>query len=387
MSISYVGVDDITLDLFEGQYPVSNGISYNSYVILDEKIAIMDTIDERATSEWLDNLKIVLKDRQADYLIISHMEPDHASNIELLTEMYPQMKVVASAKAFPMISQFFPGLTLEGKTLTVKEGDTLCLGQHSLQFFAAPMVHWPEVIMTYDRKDKVLFSADAFGKFGALQEDEEWDAEARRYYFNIVGKFGTQVQNTLKKLADLEISAIFPLHGPTLTNNIDHYIEKYKIWSSYKVEEDGILIAYASIYGNTKAAAMKLADYIKERYQGPVILADLSRDDKSVSLANAFRFPITVLAASSYEASVFTPMDTFLRHLGHKTFQNRHVALIENGSWALSAAKSMKALLDGMKNIDLLEPTVSIKSSLNEDSQKELYKLGDSILSILNKEN
>ncbi|HEY9574723.1 MAG TPA: FprA family A-type flavoprotein, partial [Lachnospiraceae bacterium] len=318
MSISYVGVDDTTIDLFEGQYPVPQGISYNSYVIMDEKIAIMDTIDKRTTDEWLENLKSVLKDRSADYLIVSHMEPDHASNIEVLTKLYPQMKVVASAKAFPMIGQFFPNLDLADKTITVKEGDTLCLGQHTLQFFMAPMVHWPEVMMTYEQKEKILFSADAFGKFGALQKQDAWDDEARRYYLNIVGKFGTQVQNTLKKLANLEISAIYPLHGPVLSENLGYYLEKYQIWSSYRPEEDGVLIAYASIYGNTKAVAMQLADYIQEKYRGPVILADLAREEESQVLANAFRFPVTVFAASSYEAGVFTPMENFLRHLGHK---------------------------------------------------------------------
>jgi len=384
MSISYVGVDDTTIDLFEGQYPVPQGISYNSYVIMDEKIAIMDTIDKRTTDEWLENLKSVLKDRSADYLIVSHMEPDHASNIEVLTKLYPQMKVVASAKAFPMIGQFFPNLDLADKTITVKEGDTLCLGQHTLQFFMAPMVHWPEVMMTYEQKEKILFSADAFGKFGALQKQDAWDDEARRYYLNIVGKFGTQVQNTLKKLANLEISAIYPLHGPVLSENLGYYLEKYQIWSSYRPEEDGVLIAYASIYGNTKAVAMQLADYIQEKYRGPVILADLAREEESQVLANAFRFPVTVFAASSYEAGVFTPMENFLRHLGHKLFQNRTIGLIENGSWALSAAKSMKTLLDGMKNIEILEPTVSVKSTLNADSQKALHDLGDAILAKLN---
>ncbi len=379
-SIKYIGVDDKTIDLFESQYVVPNGISYNSYLIKDEKNVVMDTIDRRATEEWVKNLDEALEGEKVDYLVVSHMEPDHAYNIDLLSKKFPEMKIVGNDKTFAFIKQFFDIEKLEERQIVVKEGDTLNLGKHTLQFFMAPMVHWPEVMVTYEQSEKILFSADGFGKFGALDTDEEWDCEARRYYFNIVGKYGAQVQSLLKKASNLDIKMICPLHGPILKENLGHYIEKYNIWSSYTPEDDGVFIAYASIYGNTKEAAMYLAKVLQEKGAKKVTLTDLARQDFAEALEDAFRYDKIILASSSYNAGIFPPMEQFLNNLKGKNFQNRKVGIIENGTWAPSAGKGIKSMLEQMKDITICEPLVTIKSRMSDESKKELEKLANVIL-------
>lgn len=373
-SILYVGVDDKDLDLFESQYVVPNGVSYNSYVILDEKVTLMDTVDQRATKEWLENLHAVLEGRTIDYLVVSHMEPDHAANAKTLIEKFPNMKIVGNAKTFAMMSQFFD-VDLTGRSVVVKEGDTLNLGAHTLQFIMAPMVHWPEVMVTYEQSEKVLFSADGFGKFGALDVEESWACEARRYYFNIVGKYGAQVQALLKKAATLDIKMICPLHGPILKENLAFYIDKYNTWSSYEPEDEGVFVAYASIHGNTAEAAKEFVEMLRKNGAEKVVIADLSREDMAEAVEDAFRYSKLVVAAASYDAGVFPCMEDFLHHLKAKNYQKRTVGIIENGSWAPSAAKQMKAILEGMKNITICEPVVTIKSTLNETSRKAMEEL------------
>ena len=373
-SILYVGVDDKDLDLFESQYVVPNGVSYNSYVILDEKVTLMDTVDQRATKEWLENLDAVLEGRTIDYLVVSHMEPDHAANAKTLIDKFPNMKIVGNAKTFAMMSQFFD-VDLTGRSVVVKEGDTLNLGAHTLQFIMAPMVHWPEVMVTYEQSEKILFSADGFGKFGALDVEESWACEARRYYFNIVGKYGAQVQALLKKAATLDIKMICPLHGPILKENLAFYIDKYNTWSSYEPEDEGVFVAYASIHGNTAEAAKEFVEMLRKNGAEKVVIADLSREDMAEAVEDAFRYSKLVVAAASYDAGVFPCMEDFLHHLKAKNYKNRTVGIIENGSWAPSAAKQMKAILEGMKNITICEPVVTIKSTLNETSRKAMEEL------------
>ena len=375
-SILYVGVDDKDLDLFESQYVVPNGVSYNSYVILDEKVTLMDTVDQRATKEWLENLDAVLEGRTIDYLVVSHMEPDHAANAKTLIDKFPNMKIVGNAKTFAMMSQFFD-VDLTGRSVVVKEGDTLNLGAHTLQFIMAPMVHWPEVMVTYEQSEKILFSADGFGKFGALDVEESWACEARRYYFNIVGKYGAQVQALLKKAATLDIKMICPLHGPILKENLAFYIDKYNTWSSYEPEDEGVFVAYASIHGNTAEAAKEFVEMLRKNGAEKVVIADLSREDMAEAVEDAFRYPKLVVAAASYDAGVFPCMEDFLHHLKAKNYQKRTVGIIENGSWAPSAAKQMRAILEEMKNITICEPVVTIKSTLNETSRKELEALAE----------
>ena len=373
-SILYVGVDDKDLDLFESQYVVPNGVSYNSYVILDEKVTLMDTVDQRATKEWLENLDAVLEGRTIDYLVVSHMEPDHAANAKTLIDKFPNMKIVGNAKTFAMMSQFFD-VDLTGRSVVVKEGDTLNLGAHTLQFIMAPMVHWPEVMVTYEQSEKILFSADGFGKFGALDVEESWACEARRYYFNIVGKYGAQVQALLKKAATLDIKMICPLHGPILKENLAFYIDKYNTWSSYEPEDEGVFVAYASIHGNTAEAAKEFVEMLRKNGAEKVVIADLSREDMAEAVEDAFRYSKLVVAAASYDAGVFPCMEDFLHHLKAKNYQKRTVGIIENGSWAPSAAKQMKAILERMKNITICEPVVTIKSTLNETSRKAMEEL------------
>ena len=375
-SILYVGVDDKDLDLFESQYVVPNGVSYNSYVILDEKVTLMDTVDQRATKEWLENLDAVLEGRTIDYLVVSHMEPDHAANAKTLIDKFPNMKIVGNAKTFAMMSQFFD-VDLTGRSVVVKEGDTLNLGAHTLQFIMAPMVHWPEVMVTYEQSEKILFSADGFGKFGALDVEESWACEARRYYFNIVGKYGAQVQALLKKAATLDIKMICPLHGPILKENLAFYIDKYNTWSSYEPEDEGVFVAYASIHGNTAEAAKEFVEMLRKNGAEKVVIADLSREDMAEAVEDAFRYSKLVVAAASYDAGVFPCMEDFLHHLKAKNYQKRTVGIIENGSWAPSAAKQMKAILEGMKNITICEPVVTIKSTLNETSRKVMEELAE----------
>lgn len=378
--IIYIGADDKTIDLFESQYIVPNGVSYNSYLIKDDKNVIMDTIDRRKTDEWCENLEKALNGEKPDYLVISHLEPDHAYNIELLANKYPEMKLIGNAKTFSMLPQFFNIDKLEDRMTVVKEGDEICFGKHTLQFFMAPMVHWPEVMVSYEKCDKVLFSADGFGKFGTLDTEEDWDCEARRYYFNIVGKYGIQVQMLLKKVASLDIKIICPLHGPILKENLSHYIEKYDIWSSYKPENDGVFIAYASIHGNTEKVAKKMKEILEEKGAKKVAIADLSRDDMAEAVEDAFRYDKLVLASASYDAGIFTPMNNFLHLLIEKNYQNRKIALIENGSWAPSAGRCMKELVSKMKNIDLCENLVTIKSTMKENNNLELENLADELL-------
>ena len=378
--IIYIGADDKTIDLFESQYIVPNGVSYNSYLIKDEKNVIMDTIDRRKTDEWCENLEKALNSEKPDYLVISHLEPDHAYNIELLANKYPEMKLIGNAKTFSMLPQFFNIDKLENRMVVVKEGDEICFGKHTLQFFMAPMVHWPEVMVSYEKCDKVLFSADGFGKFGALDTEEDWDCEARRYYFNIVGKYGVQVQMLLKKAASLDIKIICPLHGPILKENLEHYIEKYDIWSSYKPENDGVFIAYASIHGNTEKVAQEMKKILEEKGAKKVSIADLSRDDMAEAVEDAFRYDKLVLASASYDAGIFTPMNNFLHLLIEKNYQNRKIALMENGSWAPSAGRCMKELVSKMKNIDLCENLVTIKSTMKENNKVELENLADELL-------
>lgn len=378
-SILYVGVDDKTLDLFESQYIIPNGVSYNSYVILDEKVTVMDTVDARATDEWLANLETALAGRTVDYLVVSHMEPDHASNIKKLMDKYPNLKVVGNAKTFAMIPQFFD-VDISDRTVAVKEGDTLCLGKHTLQFFMAPMVHWPEVMVTYEQTEKILFSADGFGKFGALDADEAWTCEARRYYFNIVGKYGAQVQALLKKAATLDIQMICPLHGPILKEDLGYYISKYDIWSKYEPEDEGVFIAYASIHGNTAKAAKKLAEMLEEKGAKRVAIADLSRDDMAEAVEDAFRHSKLVVASSTYDGGLFPCMEDFLAHLKAKNYQKRTVAMIENGSWAPMAAKKMREYFEGMKAIEICDPVVTIKSTMKEDTLKVMEELAKELV-------
>lgn len=378
-SIKYIGVDDTTLDLFESQYIVPNGVSYNSYVILDEKVAVMDTVDARKTDEWFSNLTNTLNGRTVDYIVISHLEPDHAANIQMLAEKYPQAKLVLSAKAKAMLPQFFDIADLDSRCMAVAEGEELSLGSHTLKFFMAPMVHWPEVMVEYETTEKVLFSADGFGKFGALSTDEDWACEARRYYFNIVGKYGAPVQALLKKAATLDIQTICPLHGPILKENLGYYIEKYMTWSSYEPEDEGVLVACASIHGNTKKAAEKMVEILKEKGI-KVAFTDLTRDDMAEAIEDAFRYSKLVIAAASYDGGVFPPMEDFLNRLGHKAYQKRKVGIIENGSWAPVAAKSMKAILDTMKDLTVCDTVVSIKSTMKDADVAAMNALADELL-------
>ena len=379
-NIKYIGVDDTTIDLFESQYVVPNGISYNSYLIMDEKIAIMDTVDFRKSEEWFANLEEALEGRIPDYLVVQHMEPDHSGNMATLIEKYSEIKIVASAKAIQMMPQFFEDTCFEGKTIIAKEGDTLNLGTHTLQFFMAPMVHWPEVMVTYDSLDKILFTADGFGKFGALAHEEEWACEARRYYFNICGKYGAQVQALLKKAATLDIECICPLHGPILKENLDYYIGLYDTWSKYEIETEGIFIAYASIHGGTKKVAEKLAEILREKGAPKVSIADLCRDDMAEAVEDAFRMSKLVVAAASYDADVFPPMHDFLHHLKLKAYQKRRVGIIENGSWAPCAGRIMKGMLETMKEIEIVEPMVTIRSTMKQGDIPALEALADAML-------
>ncbi|RHU84260.1 FprA family A-type flavoprotein [Clostridiaceae bacterium OM08-6BH] len=378
-SVLYVGCDDLDIDLFESQYHVPNGVSYNSYVILDEKIAIMDTVDPRRTEEWMEKVEKALGGRLPDYLVVQHMEPDHAGSIQKICTKYPQMQIVSNAKVFGMMPQFFD-FDLTGRTITVKEGDTLSLGSHTLTFVMAPMVHWPEVMVTYEASEKILFSADGFGKFGALSVEEDWTDEARRYFINIVGKYGAQVQNLLKKAATLDIAMICPLHGPVLKEELGYYIGKYLTWSSYEPEEDGIVIACASIHGNTKRAMLKFAEILKEKGAENVKFFDLSRDDMAEAIAETYQYSKLVVACPTYDGVLFPCMEDFLYHLKIKNFQNRKAAIVENGSWAPMSGKLMKAYLEGMKNITLVEPTVTIKSTISEKNLEELNALADALL-------
>lgn len=378
-SILYIGADDKDLDLFESQYIIPNGVSYNSYVIMDEKIAVMDTVDARRAKEWLDNLDKALAGRTPDYLIVSHMEPDHAANIQRLVEKYPEMKVVGNPKTFPMIGQFFD-MDLSDRSVVVKEGDTLSLGKHELQFFMAPMVHWPEVMVSYEKSEKILFSADGFGKFGALDAEEDWACEARRYYFNIVGKYGVQVQALLKKAATLDIAMICPLHGPILKENLGYYIGKYDIWSKYEPEDDGVLVAYASIHGNTRKAAEKMKEILETKGAAKVAITDLSRDDIAEAVEDAFRYDKVVLAAATYDGGVFPCMEEFLHHLKSKNYQKRKIAIIENGSWGPMAAKTMKGILEEMKELDICEKTVTIKSAMKQENIAQMEELAEELL-------
>lgn len=377
--ILYIGVDDRNLDLFESQYEVPNGVAYNSYVIIDDKIAVMDTADTKVSEKWLSNLENVLDGRKPDYLVISHLEPDHAGNIRIAAEKYPEMKLILNSKSAAMILQFFY-IDLEKRGIIVKEGDELSLGKHTLQFFMAPMVHWPEVMVEYEKTEKILFSADGFGKFGALDADEEWDSEARRYYFNIVGKYGTQVQALLKKASALDIRMICPLHGPILNDNLKYYIEKYAVWSSYEPEDEGVFVAYASIHGNTAKAALKMTDLLKAKGAKKVVAMDLAREDLSRAVENAFRYNSMILAAASYDAGVFPCMEDFLHHLKAKSYQKRTVGILENGSWAPSAAKTIKGILEGMKNINIIELVVTIKSSMKDADIPKMEELAEAVL-------
>lgn len=378
--IKYIGVDDTTLDLFESQYAVPDGVSYNSYVILDDKTAIMDTVDKRGMKDWENNLLNALDGRNADYVIIQHMEPDHAGSLARLIELFPEITVVGNAKTFVMINQFFENINIKN-SLTVKEGDTLNLGSYTLTFVMAPMVHWPEVMVTYESSEKVLFSADGFGKFGALSltENADWACEARRYYFNIVGKYGAPVQTLLKKASALDIKTICPLHGPVLSDNLGYYLDLYNTWSSYQPESKGVFIAYASIHGNTAYAAEQFAEMLRNKGVDNVVITDLSRCDIAEAVEDAFRYDRMVLAAASYDAGVFPIMQDFLHHLQAKAFQNRTVGLIENGSWAPTAAKTMRNILETMKNITIVEPVVTIKSVLKATDIPALEQLADAI--------
>ena len=376
--IKYIGVNDHIVDLFEGQYVVPNGMSYNSYVILDEKVAVLDTVDKNFTHQWLDNLQQALDGRTPDYLIVQHMEPDHSANIANFLNVYPKTVVVASAKAFTMMGQFF-GTEFTDRRMVVGEGDTLCLGKHTLTFVTAPMVHWPEVIVTYDSYDKVLFSADAFGKFGALDVEEDWACEARRYYIGIVGKYGAQAQALLKKAAGLDIEIICPLHGPALTENLGYYLNLYNIWSSYQPETEGILIAYTSVYGNTKAAVELLAESLRAKGCPRVVVTDLARCDMAEAVEDAFRYSKLVLATTTYNADVFPHMKEFIHHLTERGYRNRTVALMENGSWAPQAAKVMRTMLAESKNLTFTETTVNIRSALNEESRAQVEAMADEL--------
>lgn len=378
-SIRYVGVDDRDIDLFESQYIVPNGVSYNSYIIIDDKIAIMDTVDARKTDEWLENLDKELAGKTPSYLILSHMEPDHSGSIQAVAEKYPDMKLVGNAKLFNMLPQFFD-MDVDARKVVVAEGDTLELGSHTLTFVMAPMVHWPEVMVEYESSEKVLFSADAFGKFGALDTDEDWACEARRYYFNIVGKYGAQASALLKKAAALDIQTICPLHGPILKENLEYYIGKYQTWSSYEAEDDGVLVAYGSIHGNTAKAAKKLGEILEAKGAKKVVVCDLAREDLAEAVEDAFRYDKLVVACATYDAGLFPIMQDFLFHLGHKNFQNKKVAFMENGSWAPMANKKMREFFEGMKNMTLCENTVTIKSAMKEANIAEMEALADELL-------
>lgn len=380
-AVKYIGVDDTDLDLFEGQYIIPNGVSYNSYVILDEKTAVMDTVDARKSKEWFENLKAALDGRTVDYLVISHLEPDHASNVKALADAYPDAKLVLSVKAKAMLPQFFDIENLEERAIAVKEGDTLELGAHKLTFVMAPMVHWPEVMVEYESTEKILFSADGFGKFGALSADEDWACEARRYYFNIVGKYGAPVQTLLKKAAGLDIQTICPLHGPILKENLGYYIDKYNTWSSYEPEDEGVLVASASIHGNTRKAAEKMAEILKEKGAAKVAFTDLPRDDMAEAVEDAFRYSKLVLCAASYDGGVFPPMEDFLNRLAHKSYQKRKVAMIENGSWAPTAKRAMTGMLEGMKNLSICENNVTIMSVMKDKDIAAMETLADELLS------
>jgi len=381
-SIIYIGADDKDIDLFESQYIVPNGISYNSYLIKDEKNVIMDTIDSRKTNEWLSNLENALGGDKPDYLVVSHLEPDHAYNVGLLADKFPDMHLIGNVKTFEMLNQFFD-IDIENRKVVVKEGDTINIGKHTLQFFMAPMVHWPEVMVTYEQSEKILFSADGFGKFGALDTEEDWTCEARRYYFNIVGKYGAQVQALLKKAASLDIKMICPLHGPILKENLGYYIGKYDVWSSYTPEDEGTLVAYASIHGNTKKVAEELVKILKEKGEKYVAITDLTRDDMAEAIEDAFRYDKVILAASSYNAGVFPPMEQFLHHLKGKNYQNRKIGFVENASWAPSAGRCMKEIVSMMKNIKICEPMVTIKSTMKNS---DVIKLNELVDNMLNKE-
>ena len=379
--ILYVGVNDHNIDLFEGQYIVPNGMAYNSYVINDEKIAVMDTVDAAFGDEWLKNIADVLNGATPDYLIIQHMEPDHSANIQKFLEVYPNIKVVGNAKTFTMIGNFFRDLKLADENkLEVKNKDTLALGKHELTFVFAPMVHWPEVMVTYDSKDKVLFSADGFGKFGALDVEEDWDCEARRYYIGIVGKYGAQVQNLLKVAATLDIQTICPLHGPVLTENLEHYIGQYNTWSSYGTESEGVMIAYTSVYGNTKKAVELLAEKLKEKGCPKVVVTDLAREDMAEAVEDAFRYGKIVLASTTYNGDVFPVMKTFIEHLTERNYQNKTIGLIENGSWASMAGKVMTGMFEKSKNITWLETSVKIMSSMDEQNKADIEKMAEELM-------
>lgn len=377
--IEYIGVNDKTLDLFESQYNLPNGVSYNSYTLKDKKTVVMDTVDKRVTNEWLENIETTLNKKNIDYLVISHLEPDHSANIQLLAQKYPEMKIILNQKAESMMKQFFD-LDLSNRYVIVKEGDIIDTGEHKLQFFMAPMVHWPEVMVTYEQTEKILFSADGFGKFGTLDTEEDWINEARRYYFNIVGKYGTQVQQLLKKVVGLDIKMICPLHGPILKENLNYYINKYDTWSSYKPEDEGILVAYNSIHGNTRKAVEELEKMLKENGVKKVVVGDLSRNDMSEIIANAFRYDKLIIASPTYDAGLFPSTEKFLRNLKHKNYQNRRIGIIENGSWAPMAAKCMNDIIKEMKNIETCNTTVTIKTRMNDESKKKMKELVKELL-------
>lgn len=378
--VIYIGADDKEIDLFENQYVVPNGIAYNSYVIIDEKIAIMETIDKRKTDEWLNNLEKALKGRKPDYLIISHLEPDHAYNIDTVIKKYPDIKLVGNSKTFAFLPQFFDIEDLEKRKIEVKEDDILELGKHKLHFIMAPMVHWPEVMMEYEETEKILFSADGFGKFGCLETDEDWDCEARRYYFNIVGKYGIQVQAILKKASKLDIKTICPLHGPILKENLEHYIQKYDIWSKYETESEGVYIACASIHGNTLNVCEELKNILEEKGVKKVVLTDLSKEDWAEAVEDSFRYGKIVFASATYNMGIFTPMRNLLLNLKEKNYQNKKVAIIENGTWAPNSGKCMKEIISTMKNVEIVEPIVTIKSTLKQENIKQLNELAENLL-------
>ena len=378
-SIEYIGVNDPTLDLFESQYIVPNGVSYNSYLINDEKTVIMDTVDKRATNEWIENLETSLKDKKPDYLVISHLEPDHSANIQLVAEKYPEMKIIVNKKEEDMMKQFVE-TDLSERFIIVKEGDIIDIGIHKLQFFMAPMVHWPEVMVTYDQTEKVLFTADGFGKFGTLDTEEDWACEARRYYFNIVGRYGAQVQLLLKKVANLDVQTICPLHGPILKENLEYYINKYDVWSSYTPEDKGVLIAYNSIHGNTRKAVEELEQILKANGVEKVVVSDLAREDMAEVVEDAFRYDKMIIATPTYDAGLFPFTELFLRELAHKNYQNRKIAIMENGSWAPMAAKHVKDILQTMKNIEICNKVVTIKTRMTEENKSEMKDLVKELL-------
>lgn len=377
--IEYIGVNDKTLDLFESQYIIPNGVSYNSYIIKDEKNVVMDTVDKRATNEWLENIETSLNEENIDYLVISHLEPDHSANIQLIAEKYPNMKIILNQRTESMMKQFFD-MDLSSRYIIVKEGDIIDIGEHKLQFFMAPMVHWPEVMMTYEQTEKILFSADGFGKFGTLDTEEDWTCEARRYYFNIVGKYGAQVQQLLKKVSKLDIKMICPLHGSILKENLNYYINKYDTWSSYKPEDDGVLVAYNSIHGNTRKAVENLEEMLKENGAKKVVVSDLSREDMADVIENAFRYDKLIIASPTYDAGLFPTTEKFLRHLKHKNYQSRKIGIIENGSWAPMAAKLMKDIISDMKDIKVCNTVVTIKTRLNDETKQKMEDLVKEIL-------